>query len=90
MKYFATLNLKTCISNFIESLQYTNGLSDKEHCLCRNLVLGLWEKDVRHFLMVTDCGISELPSTHEPPRASLIREIHKFLDYHVRACWSLY
>jgi lysine-specific histone demethylase 1 len=53
-------------------------------------VLGLWEKDVRHFLMVTDCGISELPSTHEPPRASLIREIHKFLDYHVRACWSLY
>lgn len=47
-------------------------------------MLGLWEKDVRHFLMVTDCGISELPSTHEPPRASLIREIHKFLDYHVR------
>lgn len=50
----------------------------------RNLVLGLWEKDVKHILMVTDCGVSVTPTVVEPPRASLIREIHKFLDYHVR------
>lgn len=49
----------------------------------RNLVLGLWEKDVQHLLMVTDLGISEEASAEEPPRASLVREIYRFLDYHV-------
>jgi hypothetical protein len=50
----------------------------------RNLVLGLWERNVKHLLMVTDCGVLSSPTSDEPPRASLIREIHKFLDYHVR------
>jgi hypothetical protein len=50
----------------------------------RNLVLGLWERNVKHLLMVTDCGVLSSPTNDEPPRASLIREIHKFLDYHVR------
>jgi hypothetical protein len=49
----------------------------------RNLVLGLWENDVQHLLMVTDCGVSEEASEEEPPRASLVREIYRFLDYHV-------
>lgn len=49
----------------------------------RNLVLGLWEKDVQHLLMMTDCGISEEASGGEPARASLVREIYRFLDYHV-------
>lgn len=49
----------------------------------RNLVLGLWEKDVQHLLMVTDCGVSEEASGDEPARASLVREIYRFLDYHV-------
>lgn len=51
----------------------------------RNLVLGMWEKDVQHLLVVTDCGVAEQASEEEPPRASLIREIYRFLDYHVRA-----
>lgn len=49
----------------------------------RNLVLGMWEKDVQHLLMMTDCGISEEPSMGEPARASLVRRIYRFLDYHV-------
>lgn len=54
----------------------------------RNLVLGMWEKDVQHLLMVTDCGVSEEASGEEPPRASLVREIYRFLDYHVSAASS--
>ena len=54
----------------------------------RNLVLGLWEKDVQHLLMVTDCGVSEEASGEEPPRASLVREIYRFLDYHVSVMLS--
>lgn len=46
-------------------------------------MLGLWEKDVQHLLMMTDCGISEEASEGEPARASLVREIYRFLDYHV-------
>jgi len=46
-------------------------------------VLGLWEKDVQHLLMVTDCGVSEEAFGEEPARASLVREIYRFLDYHV-------
>lgn len=49
----------------------------------RNIVLGLWEKDVQHLLMVTDCGVSEEAYGEEPARASLVRDIFRFLDYHV-------
>lgn len=51
-------------------------------------MLGMWEKDVQHLLMVTDCGVSEEASGEEPPRASLVREIYRFLDYHVSAASS--
>ncbi|XP_024379447.1 lysine-specific histone demethylase 1 homolog 3 isoform X2 [Physcomitrium patens] len=65
---------------FKDALKRRGGL--QEYLECRNLVLGMWEKDVQHLLMVTDCGISEEPLVGEPARAGLIREIHRFLDYH--------
>ncbi|KAG0596231.1 hypothetical protein M758_UG235100 [Ceratodon purpureus] len=65
---------------FKDALKRRGGL--QEYLECRNLVLGLWEKDVQHLLMVTDCGVSEEASGEEPPRASLVREIYRFLDYH--------
>ncbi|CAK9230419.1 unnamed protein product [Sphagnum jensenii] len=65
---------------FKDALRRRGGL--QEYLECRNLVLGLWERNVKHLLMVTDCGVLSSPTNDEPPRASLIREIHKFLDYH--------
>ncbi|KAG0572419.1 hypothetical protein KC19_VG093600 [Ceratodon purpureus] len=65
---------------FKDALKRRGGL--QEYLECRNLVLGLWEKDVQHLLMVTDCGVSEEASEEESARASLIREIYRFLDYH--------
>nr|XP_024401008.1 lysine-specific histone demethylase 1 homolog 3-like isoform X3 [Physcomitrium patens] len=65
---------------FKDALKRRGGL--QEYLECRNLVLGMWEKDVQHLLMMTDCGISEEPSMGEPARASLVRRIYRFLDYH--------
>lgn len=65
---------------FKDTLKRRGGF--QEYLECRNLVLGMWVKDVQHLLMVTDCGVSEEASEEEPPRASLVREIHRFLDYH--------
>ena len=47
------------------------------------MILGLWERDVKHILSVTDCGINSEPAKEEPTRVSLIREIYDFLNYHV-------
>lgn len=34
-------------------------------------------------LPLADCGVADMPSEDEPPRASLIREIYMFLDHRV-------
>ena len=34
-------------------------------------------------LPLADCGVVDMPSEDEPPRASLIREIYTFLDHRV-------
>ncbi|XP_024369028.2 lysine-specific histone demethylase 1 homolog 3 [Physcomitrium patens] len=65
---------------FKDALKRRGGL--QEYLECRNLLLGMWEKDVQHLLMVTDCGVAEEASAEEPGRASLVREIYRFLDYH--------
>ncbi|XWS20999.1 hypothetical protein CRYUN_Cryun30bG0017100 [Craigia yunnanensis] len=63
---------------FKEVLKRRGGL--QEYLECRNLILGLWSKDVTRILPLVDCGVSETPSEGEPSRASLIREIYAFLD----------
>ncbi|KAJ4964805.1 hypothetical protein NE237_016654 [Protea cynaroides] len=63
---------------FREVLKRRGGL--QEYLECRNLILGLWSKDMSRILLLIDCGITEIPSKDETPRASLIREIYSFLD----------
>ncbi|CAH2078896.1 unnamed protein product, partial [Thlaspi arvense] len=54
--------------------------SHQEYLVCRNSILGLWSKNVRRILPVTECGVASGPSESELPSASLIREVYKFLD----------
>ncbi|KAI5071998.1 hypothetical protein GOP47_0012104 [Adiantum capillus-veneris] len=65
---------------FKDVLKRRGGL--QEYLECRNLILGLWERDVRHNLCVTDCGLSSVASLEETPRESLLRDIYDFLNYH--------
>ncbi|CBI19805.3 unnamed protein product, partial [Vitis vinifera] len=64
---------------FKEVLKRKGGL--QEYLECRNLILGLWGKDMSRILPLADCGVADTPSKDEPPRASLIREIYVFLDH---------
>ncbi|KAL5780617.1 hypothetical protein ACOSQ2_011354 [Xanthoceras sorbifolium] len=63
---------------FKEILKRRGGL--QEYLECRNQILSLWSRDVSRILPLSECGVSHSPSENEPPRASLIREIYKFLD----------
>ncbi|XP_042507973.1 lysine-specific histone demethylase 1 homolog 3-like isoform X2 [Macadamia integrifolia] len=63
---------------FREVLRRRGGL--QEYLECRNLILGLWSKDMSRILPLIDCGVTDVPSKDETPRASLIREIYSFLD----------
>lgn len=65
---------------FKDLLKRRGGL--QEYLECRNLILGLWERDVRHSLCITDCGISSAASFDDTPRESLLRDIYDFLNYH--------
>eukprot|EP00250_Pteridium_aquilinum_P007360 c17097_g1_i1 orf=102-4427(+) len=65
---------------FKDVLKRRGGL--QEYLECRNLILGLWERDVRHSLCVTDCGINSVAILEETPRESLLRDIYDFLNYH--------
>ncbi|KAK9165255.1 hypothetical protein Scep_000446 [Stephania cephalantha] len=64
---------------FKEFLKRKGGLQD--YLECRNMILGLWSKDMSRILPLSDCGISDAPSENEPPRTSLLREIYAFLDH---------
>ncbi|KAJ7957832.1 Lysine-specific histone demethylase 1-1-like protein [Quillaja saponaria] len=63
---------------FKEILKRKGGLQG--YLECRNQILRLWSKDVTRILPLADCGVTEIPSEDEPPRASLIREVYSFLD----------
>ncbi|KAJ8772639.1 hypothetical protein K2173_027816 [Erythroxylum novogranatense] len=63
---------------FKEVLKRKGGL--QEYLECRNFILGLWSKDVSRVLPLAECGVQDVPSVDESPRASLIREIYTFLD----------
>ncbi|KAJ4963766.1 hypothetical protein NE237_023705 [Protea cynaroides] len=63
---------------FREVLKRRGGL--QEYLECRNLILGLWSKDMSRILPLVECGGTDVPSKDEPPHASLIREIYSFLD----------
>ncbi|MCO5548955.1 hypothetical protein L7F22_002419 [Adiantum nelumboides] len=65
---------------FKDVLKRRGGL--QEYLECRNLILGLWERDVRHNLCITDCGISSVASLEETSRESLLRDVYDFLNYH--------
>ncbi|KAJ7517154.1 hypothetical protein O6H91_21G012200 [Diphasiastrum complanatum] len=65
---------------FKDVLKRRGGL--QEYIECRNMVLSLWEKDVQHILSVNDCGVSPVRKEGESPRATLIRDIFEFLNYH--------
>lgn len=64
---------------FKEILKRRGGL--QEYLECRNSILSLWSKDTSRVLHLSDCGITDAPSSSDPPRASLIREIFNFLDH---------
>ncbi|XP_043713429.1 lysine-specific histone demethylase 1 homolog 3-like [Telopea speciosissima] len=61
-----------------EVLKRRGGL--QEYLDCRNLILGLWSKDMSRILPLVECGVTDVPSEDETPRASLIRQIYSFLD----------
>lgn len=43
----------------------------------------MWNKDVSRILSLTDFGVSNTPLVGEGPHASLIRDVHTFLDQRV-------
>jgi hypothetical protein len=54
----------------------------------RNVILSLWNKDVKHLLGLAECGVSDLPSKNESPCQTLIRDVYLFLDQNVS--WVAY
>ncbi|KAK1303335.1 hypothetical protein QJS10_CPB11g00878 [Acorus calamus] len=77
--------LKAWAAGPIEKIKFKEVLKRKgglqEYLECRNLILGLWSKDIGHILHLEDCGVTEAPLEDESPRESLIREIFVFLDH---------
>ncbi|KAI3959163.1 hypothetical protein MKX01_023839 [Papaver californicum] len=77
--------LKACAAGpveqiiFREVLKHRGGL--QEYLECRNLILGLWSKDMGRILPLIECGVPNVPSEEELPRMALIREIYAFLDH---------
>ncbi|KAL6905241.1 hypothetical protein ACP4OV_002842 [Aristida adscensionis] len=63
---------------FKDVLKRRGGL--QEYIECRNAILSRWSKDVKHLLSLAECGVSDVPSKDELPRAALIREVYLFLD----------
>ncbi|XP_073126597.1 lysine-specific histone demethylase 1 homolog 3 [Henckelia pumila] len=63
---------------FKEVLKCKGGL--QEYLECRNHILSVWNKDVSRILSLTDFGVSKTPLLGEGPHASLIRDVHTFLD----------
>ncbi|KZV21580.1 lysine-specific histone demethylase 13 [Dorcoceras hygrometricum] len=63
---------------FKEVLKRKGGL--QEYLECRNHILSAWNKDVSRILSLTDFGVSNTPLVGEGPHASLIRDVHTFLD----------
>lgn len=63
---------------FKEVLKRKGGL--QEYLECRNHILSVWNKDVSRILSLTDFGVSNTPLVGEGPHASLIRDVHTFLD----------
>jgi hypothetical protein len=49
----------------------------------RNVILSLWNKDVKHLLGLAECGVSDLPSKDESLCQTLIRDVYLFLDQNV-------
>lgn len=76
--------LKVSEAGPIERIKFKDVLKRKgglqEYLDCRNLILGLWSRDVNHILHLEDCGISDAPHADESQQASLLREIFLFLD----------
>ncbi|XP_077231500.1 lysine-specific histone demethylase 1 homolog 3-like [Tasmannia lanceolata] len=76
--------LKACAVGPVEKIKFKEVLRRRgglqEYLECRNLILGLWSKEVCRILPLGDCGVAKVPSDDEPPRASLIRKIYAFLD----------
>ncbi|OVA12600.1 Amine oxidase [Macleaya cordata] len=77
--------LKACAAGPVEKIKFKEVLKRRgglqEYLECRNLILGLWSKDMSRILPLLECGVSDAPSGEELPRISLIREIYAFLDH---------
>ncbi|ONK73036.1 uncharacterized protein A4U43_C04F26470 [Asparagus officinalis] len=80
------VGLKVSAAGPIEKIKFKEVLKRKgglqEYLSCRNSILELWSKDVKHVLHAEDCGVSSIPVEDESPRESLVREIFLFLDSH--------
>ncbi|KAJ7536240.1 hypothetical protein O6H91_12G061700 [Diphasiastrum complanatum] len=78
--------LKACAPTPIEKIRFKDVLKRRgglqEYLDCRNMVLRLWERDVKHVLSVTDCGVNSISTPGESPGAALIREAYDFLNLH--------
>ncbi|XP_010263907.1 PREDICTED: lysine-specific histone demethylase 1 homolog 3-like [Nelumbo nucifera] len=76
--------LKARAAGPVEKIKFKEVLKRKggiqEYLECRNLILGLWNKDMTRILPLIDCGVADAPTECETPRASLIRKIYEFLD----------
>ncbi|XP_038982600.1 lysine-specific histone demethylase 1 homolog 3-like isoform X1 [Phoenix dactylifera] len=76
--------LKARAMSPIEKIKFKDVLKRKdglqEYLECRNLILGRWNKDVKHILPLVDCGVYDTSSEDESPCDLLIREIYLFLD----------
>lgn len=64
-------------------IDYSNSLRLNYVMLCRNHILGVWNKDVGRILRLEDFDVSDTPLVGESPRVSLMRDIFTFLDQYV-------
>ncbi|RZC66572.1 hypothetical protein C5167_010267 [Papaver somniferum] len=80
-----SVGLKACAAGPVEKIKFREVLKRRgglqEYLECRNLILGLWSKDMGRILPLVECGVPEVPSEEELPRMALIREIYAFLDH---------
>ncbi|KAK8944699.1 hypothetical protein KSP39_PZI008343 [Platanthera zijinensis] len=81
-----TSGLKAHALTPVEKVKFKDVLKRKggvqEYLECRNLILYLWSKDVKHILTFEDCGLSESTLDDGSPQISLNFEIFRFLDQH--------
>ncbi|KAI3989115.1 hypothetical protein MKX01_033151 [Papaver californicum] len=77
--------LKACAAGPVEKIIFREVFKRRgglqEYLEYRNLILGLWSKDMGRILPLIECGVPDVPSEEELPRMTLIREIYAFLDH---------